>query len=322
MDALQEYGIQLIQSIQILSPGLDGIMEFFTFLGKVEFYMIFITFLYWIVDANLGFKAFMVLLSTDIVSVSLKKFLHQPRPYWIGDVKGMGVETSYGIPSSHASDSLSVWGYLAIKFKKPWFWATAISLVILISFSRLYLGVHFPHDIVAGWLIGLVILFLFIRYEKKIAYHFSAKSTNYNIGLGFLISLGFIVIGLIVNVLVTNAPDSIIWAQYSTEARTLTDYFTLAGAFVGAFVGRVLMKVSANFQTRGTLVQKVLRYILGIIGVIVALYGLDMVFSIISTDESVLGYILRYIRYGLTTLWVMYGAPWVFLKLKIASYSP
>jgi membrane-associated phospholipid phosphatase len=105
MDALQEYGIQLIQSIQILSPGLDGIMEFFTFLGKVEFYMIFITFLYWIVDANLGFKAFMVLLSTDIVSVSLKKFLHQPRPYWIGDVKGMGVETSYGIPSSHASDS-------------------------------------------------------------------------------------------------------------------------------------------------------------------------------------------------------------------------
>jgi hypothetical protein len=171
-------------------------------------------------------------------------------------------------------------------------------------------------------LIGLVILFLFIRYEKKIAYHFSAKSTNYNIGLGFLISLGFIVIGLIVNALVTNAPDSIIWAQYSTEARTLTDYFTLAGAFVGAFVGRVLMKVSANFQTRGTLVQKVLMYILGIIGVIVALYGLDMVFSIISTDESVLGYILRYIRYGLTTLWVMYGAPWVFLKLKIASYSP
>jgi membrane-associated phospholipid phosphatase len=319
MDALQEFGIQLIQSIQILSPGLDNIMVFFTFLGKVEFYMIFITFLYWIVDANLGFRAFMVLLSTDIVGVAFKKFLHQPRPYWIGDVKGLTAETSYGIPSTHASDSLSVWGYLALKIKKPWFWTTAISLVILISFSRLYLGVHFPHDLVAGWLIGLVILYLSIRYEKKIANHFSTKSTNYNIGMGFLISLGFIVIGFIVKTLVANTPDSIIWAQYSREARTLTDYFTLAGAFFGAFVGRVLIKVGSTFQTRGTWIQKIFRYILGIIGVIIALYGLDMVFSLISTDESVLGYILRYIRYGLTTLWVMYGAPWVFLKLKIAS---
>ena len=39
MEALQAWGIQLIQSFQLMSPALDPFMDFFTFLGKIEFYM-------------------------------------------------------------------------------------------------------------------------------------------------------------------------------------------------------------------------------------------------------------------------------------------
>jgi hypothetical protein len=46
MEILQELGIQVIQAIQVLMPTLDTIMEIFTFLGKIEFYMLFITFIY------------------------------------------------------------------------------------------------------------------------------------------------------------------------------------------------------------------------------------------------------------------------------------
>ena len=113
MEGLQGWGIQLIAGIQLLSPTLDSVMEFFTFLGKVAFYMLFITFMYWVVDARLGFRVFMVLLSTDIFGTAFKQLLHQPRPYWIGDVDMGQIETSYGIPSTHASNSLSVWAYLA-----------------------------------------------------------------------------------------------------------------------------------------------------------------------------------------------------------------
>lgn len=49
------------------------------------------------------------------------------------------------------------------------------------------------------------------------------------------------------------------------------------------------------------------------------MYGLDILFSLVAADESVFGYLLRYIRYAATTFWVMYGAPWVFLRLKLAS---
>ena len=65
--------------------------------------------------------------------------------------------------------------------------------------------------------------------------------------------------------------------------------------------------------------MKLGRYLVGIVGVFIAMYGLDELFSLIAVDESVLGYILRYIRYGTVAFWGLFGAPWLFLKLKLAS---
>ena len=318
MEGLQGWGIQLIQGLQLLSPALDSFMKFFTFLGRIEFYMLFITFLYWIIDARLGFRVFMMLMCTDIIGVALKQWLHQPRPYWIGDVKQLGVETSYGIPSTHASDSLSVWGYFAYQMKKRWLWITAIAIMLLISLSRLYLGVHFPHDVGGGWLIGLAVLLLAVKYQDRLSTWMAGKDLGYQLGFGFALSLVFILIGLAVNAVIASTPDPESWSSLSTEARSLTHYFTLAGAFFGGAAGYALMKASVYFETEGSWLQKLGRYLVGILGVLVAMYGLDVLFSLIAGDETVPGYILRYIRYGATTFWAMFGAPWVFLKLGLA----
>jgi membrane-associated phospholipid phosphatase len=319
MESLQELGIQIISAIQVIMPTLDAFMQIFTFLGKVEFYMLFITFLYWLVDASLGFRIFMVLLTTDILATGLKQFLHQPRPYWVSDVQHLGgEETSYGIPSTHASDSLSVWLYLAYQLRKGWLWAVSIALILLISFSRLYLGVHFPHDLVAGLLIGLVVLFIFIKYENRFSGWFAAQSISNQIGFGFGCSLAFIILGLIVRLIMAGTPDPESWSQYAYEARSLTHYFTLSGSFFGAVSGYVLMQSRVNFNTAGSWMQKIGRYILGIVGVVLVMYGLDFLFSLIAVDESLAGYLLRYIRYAATTFWAMIGAPWLFIKLNLA----
>ena len=94
-------------------------------------------------------------------------------------------------------------------------------------------------------------------------------------------------------------------------------WYCFVRAFFGAFTGYVLMKSSAYFHTEGSWTKKLGRYVIGIIGVLVAMYGLDILFSLLAGDESLAGYILRYIRYAATTFWVMFGAPWVFLKLKL-----
>ncbi|MDK1117397.1 MAG: phosphatase PAP2 family protein [Anaerolineae bacterium] len=321
MESLQAWGIQLIQSIQVLSPALDSIMEVFTFLGTVNFYILFITFIYWVVDARLGFRVFMLLMTIDVFGSALKQLLHQPRPYWIGDVKQMSIELNYGIPSTHASNTLSVWGYLAFQLKKRWLWILAIFLVLLIGISRLYLGVHFPHDVVGGWLIGLLVLILFVKYEDKIANWFNQKSLGSQVGFGFVLSLLFILVGVAVNTITASTPDPESWAHLSTESRSLSHYFTLAGALFGAIAGHALITAKGNFQTPGPRVQKLGRYLIGIFGLFIILFGLDALFGKIAVDESMLGFILRYIRYGATTFWAMFGAPWVFIKLKLAKQN-
>ncbi len=321
MGPLQDFSIIIIQALQTFSPTLDTVMEFFTFLGRVEFYFLLIAFLYWIVDSKLGFRVSMILLSTDIVTTSFKTLLHQPRPYWVADVKQLSAEPSYGIPSSHTSDSLAVWGYLIYHVRKNWFRVIAVILIIMIALSRLYLGVHFLHDILGGWLIGGVMLFLFIKYEEKVSSWLNTHTTRFQIGFSFLISLMIIATGLIILALIASTPDPDSWANFSSDARSISHYFSLAGAFFGGFSGYVLMKGYARFETGGTWVQQTGRYFLGILFVFIILFGLDELFGQFAVDESAPGYILRYIRYGATTFWVILGAPWAFLKLRLAKPS-
>lgn len=322
MGPLQEFSILIIQALQTFSPALDAVMAFFTFLGRIEFYFLLIAFLYWIVDSKLGFRVSMILLSTDIVVTSLKTLLHQPRPYWVADVKQLSAEPSYGIPSSHASDSLAVWGYLIYHMRKNWFRVIAVTLIIMIALSRLYLGVHYLHDILFGWLIGGLMLFIFIKYEQKVSGWLEAHSTIFQISFAFLISLLMVAAGFTILALIASTPDPENWTIFSSDARSVSHYFSLAGAFFGGFSGYVLMKQHARFDTGGTWFQQTGRYLLGILFVFIILFGLDALFGQLAADETVPGYILRYIRYGTTTLWVVFGAPWAFLKLRLAESSP
>ncbi len=54
MEALYEFGISLIQALQNFSPALDGLMEFFSFLGTIEFYILIVPLFYWSFSAILG----------------------------------------------------------------------------------------------------------------------------------------------------------------------------------------------------------------------------------------------------------------------------
>ncbi len=318
MDAINNFGISIINSLQTLSPGLDGIMGLFSFMGTVEFYLILIPFIYWVVDARLGFRVLLVLLSADFVSGAFKQLLHQPRPYWIGDVQALSTEGSYGIPSSHASDSLAVWGYLSISLRKNWFSVFSFLLVLMIGISRLYLGVHFPQDVLFGWLIGAMIIYLFRKWEQKVIDFLQQYSMGRQILIIFSASLGMLLIGNLVVLVIANSPDPQSWTSFSAEARTAAHYYTVSGALFGAATGYLLMLKHAPFKTEGTVVQKLGRYLIGIVGVVIVWMGLDILFSTIAADESTLSYLLRYVRYAATTFWAIYVAPLVFIRLKLA----
>ena len=318
MEPLQQFGISLIQALQTLSPSLDGLMKFFTFLGRIEFYLLIIPFVYWTIDKRLGMRTLLVLIFIDTAGMAFKLLFHQPRPYWIGGIKPLAEESSYGIPSTHASDSLAVGGYLAYRVGRTWFWIVTVVVLFFIGLSRLFLGAHFPHDVLFGWLIGAIVLWGFMRSAERVATWAKSKTLSTQIAVGFVISIAIILIGLLIRLLISGTSDPASWSNYASEARTISPFFTLSGALFGSVAGYAMMRQYARFQTSGTLGTRVLRYLVGIIGVVLIYFGLDVVFGLLTTDETTLGYALRYIRYAAATFWMTWAAPFVFLKIKLA----
>jgi len=318
MDALQQLSISLIQALQTLSPSLDGLMNFFSFFGRVEFYLVVAPFIYWALDKRLGIRALLILIAVDVVAASFKLLLHQPRPYWIGGVRGLAEEASYGIPSSHASDSLAIGGYLAYRAKQTWFRVVIFIILFFIGLSRLYLGVHFLHDVLFGWLIGGIVLWIAATRSDQIATWARSKTLSAQIAIGFVASGVVIVLGILIRSIISGTPDPASWSSYSTEARSISHSFTLAGALFGSITGYALMRSQANFRPAENWGKRVLSYVLGIVGLLLIYFGLDIVFAMIAADETIAGYALRYFRYALATFWVTFGAPWVFLKTRLA----
>ena len=318
METLQELGIVIIQQLQGLSPALDGLMKFFTFLGKLEFYLLMMPFIYLSIDRRLGFRTLLILLITNFWASFFKLLFHQPRPYWIGGVKQLATETSYGFPSSHASDTFAVWGFLAYQVKRTWMWLLSLFLILFIAISRLYLGVHFLHDILFGWLIGFIIVVIFLLVDKPVSAWAKELTLSMQILLALLISIVIILIGQVIQSWLSGISDPEPWASFAVKAR-IGDYsFNLAGALFGAIAGYALMRQYACFTNSDKWINRILCYAIGLIGVVVFYFGLDMSFGMITSDETIFGQILRTVRYGSVVFWVVFLAPWLFLKIKLA----
>lgn len=117
-------------------------------------------------------NAFMAAIIGIAVNGILKEFLHRTRPDTLY-VTLMQFK-SYSFPSHHAFGSVVVYGllgYLAFKrFPAPFGFITlsALStLAFLIGISRVYIGAHFPTDVLAGWILGGFCLFIIIRYVLR-----------------------------------------------------------------------------------------------------------------------------------------------------------
>ena len=230
----------------------------------------------------------------------------------------MADEATYGIPSTHASDSLAVGGYLASRVNKRWVWILTSIFLFFIGLSRLFLGAHFPHDVLFGWVIGGVVLWATLKWADPAIAWGKTKTLSMQMMVAFGISLIIILSGVVLRLLISGATDSSAWSTFSVEARSLTHFFTLAGACFGALTGYGLMCRYARFENSGTWTTRIIRYIVGVIGMLVIYVGLDVLFAMIAADETSLGYALRYIRYATVVLWVTWLAPLVFIKFKLA----
>jgi membrane-associated phospholipid phosphatase len=322
METIWNTGIGCNIFFQSFGGWLKTPMEVFSFFGTETFFLLLLPALFWCMEAGIGLRVGVILLLSASVNNALKMLFYGSRPYWYSaDVIAYAVETSFGLPSGHAQIAFGVWGMLAAGIRKWWGWPIAILIILLIGISRLYLGVHFPHDVFFGWLIGALLLWLVLRFWEPVSARLKKMGLRQQILASFLGSLILILFSLIpfLRLKITNWQLPEAWASYAKDAVSLSVTFTSAGMFFGLLAGMAWFNRQGGFDAGGPLRKRILRYIMGFAGVLVFYLGLKVLFELIAPNaEALIPYILRYIRYALVGAWISAGAPWLFVRLNLA----
>ena len=285
-------GLEAIHAVQTIhGPLLDTFFRAVTSLGGAEAYIFILPLLFWCVDTRLGAHAGLLFLVSSYVGNSLKDLIQVPRPYTLDPSVKLGQAEGYSLPSYHAQEAVVMWGFFAIWVKKCWFWVLAVAMMLLIGFSRVYLGVHYPVDVLAAYAFGGLFL---------AAYYFGREAIERILhGLAFSWQI------------ILSLAGPLCLAVLHPDLNVILIVSALSGFSVGlAFLGR-----SLSYDAGGPFWQRVARYILGAM-VIAVLY---LVPRFILGTSVWLGQAFRYVGYWLIGWWIAFGGPWFFRKLGLAS---
>lgn len=168
--------LEWIRSIQehLRSPFLDSIMLGLNLVDTFPFYVLFICLLWFSYRRSLGVRLIFLFFITSFVNQEAKELLSQPRPCQMDLAVCMIKAKSFGIPSGAAQSMVTLFGFLCYSIRNTYFSIFSLFFILLISFSRIYLGLHFFSDIALGWTLGAVITMSYIlllpyieRYLKK-----------------------------------------------------------------------------------------------------------------------------------------------------------
>jgi membrane-associated phospholipid phosphatase len=325
MNYLYELGISFVLFVQNLGGWLIGPMRIFSFLGTAEFYLLIMPALYWCFDASLGLRIGIILLVSDSLNYILKVAFHAARPFWISrQVTSYSFESSFGLPSGHAQNSAAVFGLLGASLKRRWVWVVSLILIFLIGISRIYLAVHFPQDVILGWIVGFILVWVFLKLESPVASWFARQKLETGILTIFALSMGILAIGLIVREIssVWQIPQA--WVENARLAFPIegpinpfriSSLLLTTGVLFGLSAGGLWISTRGGFNAKGSWWKRILRFVIGVVGVAILWMGLG---AIMPDADNLLGYALHYTQYALIGLWVAALAPILFMQLNLA----
>ena len=290
MDFILQWGIDFIKIIQtVRMPALDHVMNAISASGSYIFYLVMISLFYWCVDKRNAIRLFYLFLFSTWLNSTAKDMLGQPRPFDLDDSVKVGRGGGPGLPSGHAQGALVFWGYLSLWVRERWFTALCVTIIMLIAFSRLYLGVHFPTDLLGGWILGLILLLPFNSLADRVEARIPSISATWLIAAGTLLPV---------------ALAFVFPSRWSVSPMGITAGFTLA---------IILEKKHTGLGAAKNLLNGVGRFIIGIAG----LFGILLGIGTLLVREASWYLPAVFAQFYLAGLWIGFCAPVVFKKLGL-----
>jgi len=254
----------------------DKFFLYITMFGEITIPFWVICLFYWVLNKKVGQFILLSYILGFIANTIAKTTACIYRP-WILDCRvhplpdAIPMATGYSFPSGHTAGAMSVWGGLAYSY-----WNNkilryfCIFIVLAVMISRNYLGVHTPQDVVVSFFLALLML-----YVSKKVIDFSDKNNK-----NCLIVVGGIFLATILTVLYVNIkpyPIHYLFGKILYDPTPVkTEVIVRSGFIFGTFIGWLLEKNYINFiPENGTVLRKILRYILGV-GLLIGITALPI----------------------------------------------
>lgn len=135
---------------------LNTVFEGITMLGEETLIILLVVALWFAVDKKLAQQVFFVTATSLSVNGIIKNFAKVPRPFAKGiSCVRLDTATGYSFPSGHTQGFATWSSFFATKFRKTWFTILVGVLIALVAISRLYLGAHYPSDVIVAVALGV-----------------------------------------------------------------------------------------------------------------------------------------------------------------------
>lgn len=145
------------------TPLTDVFFRFLDHFDRPEFAITLVPIIWYGVNQKWGVKIFFLLMINAFVNSLLKKMFGWPRPSQLDPSLGLVQVENFGFPSGAAQTAFILTILLISELKNVYAWVVGLSYLFLISFSRIYLGVHFSSDVLGGFLFGALLLYAFLK---------------------------------------------------------------------------------------------------------------------------------------------------------------
>ncbi len=155
--------LRLLEQIRL--PGLNELMLAITYLGDEIAFLVTALILFWCIDKRQGYYILSVGFLGTVANQFLKLWFRIPRP-WVLDENFTILEqaregaSGYSFPSGHTQSSVGTFGGIAYTARNKWVRGVCIGIAVLVPFSRMYIGVHTPLDVLVAAAMALVLIFV------------------------------------------------------------------------------------------------------------------------------------------------------------------
>ena len=286
--------MQLLYALeQLRTPWLTSLLSYLTYFGGLYGFMVLSIIVFWCIDKRCGYFMLSLGFVGTVINQFLKIIFRIPRP-WILDPAFKPVEAAvpdaggFSFPSGHTQNVFATFGGVFAWTKKAWLKILCAVMILLVAFSRMYLGVHTPLDV--GVSCGVGILLLVILYPV-----FRSLDEHPNRMYGFLAVLALLTLAFFLYSFLCPFPDWMYAEEHFvniTEARHNASI--LAGALVGVTIGYTLDLNKIRFRTGAKWWAQILKVVIGLVITLALIEGPKFV---LGKSELVTG-----LRYGLGVL--------------------